>query len=630
MPKAPYRPPETSFSLGLADWLGATAGLVALVLLPGLTDPLTGPKLLVLSVGAFAALPPVVMRWRLGRRPQGALLLPVAAVAGLVVWGLISAVGSGAPWSVSLFGWWGRGDGWLALASVAILLMAASTLDRSEIKRVITWLLWFAAVITAIGLLEAVGIEMIPDTYPGVDATLGNPNFAAGYAAIMALLALGRALEPEREMWVRVGSGVLTAGLAAMAYLTGSLQGPAAFAAGVAAAAVLWALAYRGTRRMLLLVLAGFAVAGGLVLLGLSLVDIGPFTVLWADYTVQVRQQYWLTSIAMMLGEPVFGTGPDGFARYVSEYRPESYIELLGPVRRVSAAHNIALQFGATLGILGLLLWLVLMIGLLAILLIRAARAQIEPVILVVAVAGAWVAYLTQGMVSIDMIPVLTMGWLVTGLLIASLRQPPKPEEPEELAAGKAKKRAVVVAVRPQGAPAGVAVGAGAAVALVPLILVSLHISAVNAVSNVNSLDEARAVLTNPMTPCPLRVNLAQVVLQSDTGTAGQDLVLETYEIDPRCAPMVAFAADIALVREDPQLLDEVTAYGLQIDPLLSTMWLARAEYELAVGNLDAAKADVAEAERIDARYPDLQDAAPPIIDAQLASIKERIAAAGG
>lgn len=628
MPKAPYRPPETSFSLGLADWLGATAGLVALVLFPGLTDPLTGPKLLVLSVGAFAALPSVIMRWRLGRRPQGALLIPVAAAAALVVWGLISAVGSGAPWSVSLFGWWGRGDGWLALASVAILLVAASTLDRSEIKRVITWLLWFAAVIAAIGLLEAVGIQLIPDTYPGVDATLGNPNFAAGYAAIMALLALGRALEAGREMRVRVGSGVLAAALAAMAYLTGSLQGPAALAAGVAAAAVLWVLAYRGARRILLLVLAGVGVAGGLVLLGLSLVGVGPLTVLWSDFTVEIRQKYWLTSIAMMLGEPVFGTGPDGFARYVSEYRPESYIELLGPVRRVSAGHNIALQFGATLGIIGLLLWLVLMVGLLAILLIRVSRAQIEPVILVVAVAGAWVAYLTQGMVSIDMVPVLTMGWLVTGLLIASLRPPPNP--PAEPAEGKKKKRPAGLAVRPQGAPAGVAIGVGAAVALVPLILVSLHISAVNAVSNVNSFDEARAVLTNPMTPCPLRVNLAQVVLQSDTGPAGQDLVLEAYEIDPRCAPMVSFATEIALVRGDIPLLNEVTTFGLRIDPLLSTMWLARAEYELAVGNIDAAKADLAEAQRLDALYPDLQDAAPPNIDAQLADLKERIAAAGG
>lgn len=628
MAKAPYRVPEKQVSFSLADWLGLTGALVALTFLPGLNDPLTGPKLLVLSVAAFAALPALVIRWRKGQRPTGMLLIPAVAVIGLVVWGVISSVGSGAPWAVSLFGWWGRGDGWLALASAVILLLAAGTLDRDGIRRVITWLLWASALVAAIGLLEAIGVQLIPNTYPGVDATLGNPNFAAGYAAIMAVLAVGRALEVGQKRWVRITCAALAIALGIMAYLTGSLQGPAALAAGLAAGAIVWVLAYRGTRRVLLVGLAAAGVLVALALIGLSLVGIGPLTVLWSDYTVQVRQQYWLTSVAMMSGEPVFGTGPDGFARYVSEYRPESYLELLGPVRRVSAAHNIALQFGATLGVLGLLLWLVLMVGLLVILLVRAARSEIQPVMLVAGNAGAWAAYLTQGMVSIDMLPVLTLGWLVTGLLLGALRSEPIPEEsPRE---SRSRGRGAAPPARAQGASVGVVAGLGAAVALIPLILVSIHISAVNAVGNVNSLDQARAVLTNPMSPCPLRVNLAQVVLQSDTGSAGQDLVLEAYALDPRCSPMVAFAADVALVRGDVELLGEVTAFGLEIDPMLSTMWLARAEYELAVGNIDAAEADVAEAERLDALYPELNDAAPPNIEAQLANIKQRIAAARG
>ena len=134
---------------------------------------------------------------------------------------------------------------------------------------------------------------------------------------------------------------------------------------------------------------------------------------------------YWASAINIMNALPIFGTGPDSFARYVAEYRPESYVELLGPVLRVSAAHNIALQFGATLGILGLLLWLVIMGSLVVLLLLRAARAQIAPVMLVVGVGGAWTAYIVQGMVSIDMLPLLALGWLVTGLLVASLRRAP-------------------------------------------------------------------------------------------------------------------------------------------------------------------------------------------------------------
>ncbi len=626
MAKAPYRPPEREISVGLADWLGLVVALVALTVLPGQTDPLTGPKLLVLSVGAFAAIPATVIRWRKVGRPTGRMLIAPAAAAALVIWAAISAIGSGAPWAVSLFGWFGRGDGWLALAAAVILMLAAATLTRTEVARTLTWLLWASALVALIGLLEAVGVQILQGTYAGVDATLGNPNFAAGYAAIMAVLAAGRALESGRELWVRISCGVLALALALMSYLTGSLQGPAALAAGLAAGWIIWVLAYRGPRRMIALIGTGVGVVAGVALLGLSLIGIGPLTVLWADYTVQVRQQYWATGWNMTLGQPIFGSGPDSFARFVSEFRPESYIELLGPVRRVSAAHNIALQFGATLGVIGLLLWLVVMGSLIVLLLIRAARAQIVPVVLVAGVGGAWAAYMVQGMVSIDMLPLLALGWLVTGLLVAVLK--PQAAPVAEPSGGKRGGRAPVA--KQSSSHVGVVVGAGVALALIPLVLVSMQISAVNAATSVQSIEQAQSVLRSAMTPCPLRVEISQAVLTSDTGAAGQDLVLESYRMDPRCAPMVTFAADVAFVRGDLALADEVTAYGIKIDPLFATAWLQRAEYELAAGDPAAARASAEEAAQLDAFYPEGGDAAPPDISAQLADLRSRIEAAGG
>ena len=625
MAKAPYRPPEREISVGLADWLGLVVALVALTVLPGQTDPLTGPKLLVLSVGAFAAIPATVIRWRRIGRPTGFMLIAPAAAAALVVWAAISAIGSGAPWAVSLFGWFGRGDGWLALASAVILMLAAATLTRTEGARTITWLLWASGLVALVGLLEAVGVQILPGTYAGVDATLGNPNFAAGYAAIMAVLAAGRALESGRELWVRISCGVLALALALMSYLTGSLQGPAALAAGLVAGWIIWVLAYRGSRRMIALIGTGVGVVAGLALLGLSLVGIGPLTVLWADYTVQVRQQYWATGWNMTLGQPIFGSGPDSFARFVSEYRPESYVELLGPVRRVSAAHNIALQFGATLGVIGLLLWLVVMGSLIVLLLIRAARAQIVPVVLVAGVGGAWAAYIVQGMVSIDMLPLLALGWLVTGLLVAVLK--PQAAPVAEPPGGKRGGRAPVAR---SSSHVSVIVGGGAALALIPLVLVCSQISATSAATSVQSLDQARSVLTSSLTPCPPRVEIAQAVLGSDTGAAGQDLVLEAYRIDPRCAPMVSFASEIALSRGDLAVADELTAAGIAVDPLFSVAWLYRAQYELAAGDLPAARTALEEAERLNALYPELGDAAPPDISAQLADLRSRIEAAGG
>ena len=628
MAKAPYRPPEPDYSVGLADWLGFVVALVALMVLPGQSDPLTGPKLLVLSVGAFAAAPALVVRWRRSQRPTGVLLVPAVAAAVLVVWGAISAVLSGAPWSVSLFGWFGRGDGWLALASAVILLLAASTLDGAGVRRVITWLLWASGIVAAIGLLEAVGVQMLAGTYAGVDATLGNPNFAAGYAAIMAVLAAARALEPGRPVWVRAACGALAVALAAMSYLTGSLQGPAALVAGLAAGWVIWALAYRGARRALVLFVTGAAAVLGLALLTLSLVDIGPLRVLWADYTVQVRQQYWLTASNMMLGQPIFGTGPDGFARYVSEYRPESYVELLGPVRRVSAAHNIALQFGATLGVVGLLLWIAIMGSLLVLLLLRAARAQIAPVMLVAGVGGAWAAYIVQGMVSIDMLPLLALGWLVTGLLVASLKGGSGAASPPAEKGSKGARGAARPVAR-QSSTALVA-GVGAVLALLPLALSWMQMSAMQAAGSVGSVEEARSVLSDPLTPCPIRVNLVLVIPQQ-VGDPAQvaDLIRRAYEVDHRCEPLATSVTDVALKAGDLATANEASQFGIETDPLYSVSWLVRAEYLLAAGDPAGARTAVAEAERIDALYPELGDAAPPDISAQVADLKARIDAAG-
>ena len=628
MAKAPYRPAEPEYSFGLADWLGFVVALVALVILPGLSDPLTGPKLLVLSFGAFSAIPATVIRWRALGRSAGVILFPAGAAALLLAWAVLSTLLSGAPWSVSLYGWWGRGDGLLALASAIILLLAASTLDADGIRRTITWLLWASGIVAAIGLLEAVGVQLISGTYQGVDATLGNPNFAAGYAAIMAVLAAGRALEPGRALWVRVTCGVLAVALALMAYLTESLQGPAALVAGLVAASDIWVVAYRGPRRVLGLAVTGALAAVSLALLALSLVDIGPLRILWADYTVQVRQQYWATGWNMTTGLPIFGSGPDGFARYVSEFRPESYVELLGPVRRVSAAHNIALQFGATLGIVGLLLWLVVMGSLLVVLLIRAARAQIAPVMLVVGVAGAWTAYIVQGMVSIDMLPLLALGWLVTGLLVASLRKVPAVVESTP---AKGKKGAGPAPRAASAAPStAVVAGLGAAIAMVPLVLVVTQLSAVQAAGTVQTLEQARGVLVDSRTPCPLRVDLKQDDVKSDAGAEGRVLDYTAYDVDPSCAPTYNVTAELALAEGKLDVAGPITEWAITVDPLSSVAWLDRGNYLLAAGNPQDAQAALDEAKRLDALYPELTDAAPPDISGPLADLEARIAQAGG
>jgi O-antigen ligase len=594
---------------GLADAVGVVAVLVALAWLPGAADPLTLIKLLVLSAGGLAIAPAVAMRWRAAGRPVLIVLIPAVAGCLIIMWGVVSSMASGAPVWNTVFGWWGRGDGWLAWLGALLLLLGALTLTSREVARTITWLLGGASLVALIGLLQFTGVNIPEGVVGQVSGTMGNTNFAAGYFAIIGVLALGRALT-QAVLWQRIWGAVLFVALAFLAWQTDSVQGPAALAAGVVALGIAYALLYRGRFRVAGLTASAVVLLLGAVLLVLSFSAVGPLARLWSERTFDIRQEYWQSAINIMNGLPVFGTGPDGFSRYVAEFRPESYVELLGPTLRVSAAHNIALQFGAVLGWAGLILWIVLFVGTGIALLVRIVRAPVASIGLTASVAGAFTAYFIQGMVSIDMLPLLATGWLVAGLALALAREPlPEVvEEPAEVPKTR-KAKAAAISRTPKkldgpSTPVWVPV-AGGVLALGAAILVGSQIGLTNQVQSISSQEQALSFITNPMTPCVLRVQVTQQVIQQLPAEVSVPATLEATDLDRRCPPMINFASDVLVQQQRFDEAATYTAEGVEVDPLLDLAWVLRSRYYLGVGDLTAAETAAGEAKRVQALYPE-------------------------
>ena len=598
---------------GLADGLGIVAALVAVAYVPGLADPLTYPKLLALVAGALALAPAIVMRWKKGSVSSTAVLVVTVSAAGIIVWGLVSTFASGAPWGVSLFGWWGRGDGWLAWLGAAILLLGAVTLTRVEVARTITWMLGGATIVAAIGLLQAAGANFPEGGVGGsVTGLMGNTNFASGYFAILGVLALGRALT-KAALWQRIWSGALFVVLVVLSVLTEAQQGPAALAAGLVGLGVAYALLYRGRFRVAGLAAAGVVVVTGVLLLVASFFAVGPLARLWSESTFDIRQEYWLSAWRIMNGLPVFGTGPDGFARYVGEYRPESYVELLGPVLRVSAAHNVALQFGAVLGWLGLLLWIVLFLGALVLLFTRVVRGPVASIGLTASVFGALGAYVIQGMVSIDMLPLLATGWLVAGLALAMAQESVRSQQVEAeipTQSRKSKARAVTRTPATYGGPSTpvwVPV-TGGVLAIIGVVVVGAQISTANSVQSLNSQEAAVGFVTSPLSPCPLRIQTTQQIIQQVPADVSVPTTYAATAIDPRCAPMINFQSELALQAGDLQLADSSSLAGIEYDPLLDLAWILRARYLVGLGDPAGAQGALDEALRVQALYPESAD----------------------
>jgi O-antigen ligase len=595
--------------VGLADALGAVGCLVALAWLPGAADPLTYIKLLFLAAGGLALAPAVYLRVKALGRPIGLVLVPAIASVLILIWGIVSSLGSGAPFWNTMFGWWGRGDGWLAWLGAIILLLGALTLSGREVARTVTWMLGGATIVSLIGLMQVVGVDIPQGAGGQVSGTMGNTNFAAGYFAIIGVLALGRALT-QAVLWQRIWGGVLFVVLAFLAWQTDSVQGPAALAAGIVAVGVAYALLYRGRFRVAGLAASAVVLVLGGALLVMSFFAVGPLARLWSERTFDIRQEYWQSAINIMNGLPVFGTGPDGFSRYVAEFRPESYVELLGPTLRVSAAHNIALQFGAVLGWAGLILWIVLFVGTGIALLVRIVRAPVGSIGLTASVAGAFSAYFIQGMVSIDMLPLLATGWLVAGLALALAREPlPKVvEEPAEVPKTR-KAKAAAISRTPKkldgpSTPVWVPV-TGGVLALMAAILVGSQIGLTNQVQSINSQEQALAFITNPMTPCVLRTQVTQQVIQQLPAEVSVPATLEATDLDRRCPPMINFASDVLVQQQRFDEAATYTAEGVEFDPLLDLAYVLRSRYYLGIGDISAAEAAAEEAKRVQALYPE-------------------------
>lgn len=606
------------FRIGLGDATGIVAALVAVAYVPGLVDPLTYPKLLVLSAGGVALLPSALSRFGAKGASTSRLLVaaPVWAAMALVLWSAVSWLGSQAPWSTSLFGWWGRGVGVLALIGACGLFVAGAALTWAEIDRCLTWVLVGATVACVVGWLQAFGLTIAITTgQASVISLMGNTNFAAGYFAILAPVALWMMLR-SRNWGLRVWAGLLLASCLVLALFTRSLQGPVALIAGILVFVVTFGLLAQETRlRQLWRIVAAGVLVVTAALVAWSLTGSGPLAFLWSERTYAIRQEYWDAARSMINGLPIFGTGPDGFARYVSQFRSESYVELLGPVLRVSAAHNIALQFGATLGWVGLALWLLAIVGSAVLLLAVVIRALPGPRLLTSGLAGALAAYLVQGMVSIDMLPLLASGWLIAGLAVG-LASPLLSHTSDRTTGESGSSGSGQQTRKGTTASSGTRPGQGAtrAVTLVGIALGGLTASAIiSQMTFVNGLtavqDEATAVasVVNSRTPCQPRNDIMQAVLRQSAPEISIPALYAAVAQDPRCPPIINLQSEVATNNGDAALARSSVALGIQYDPLSSVSWLLLAKLEAAEGNVDGAREALGQAKRLLLLYPEPQ-----------------------
>jgi O-antigen ligase/tetratricopeptide (TPR) repeat protein len=409
--------------------------------------PLETPRRLALFLCAWLLAALVLWSWSLRGRiswRRHPLDLPVGLyVLACVLTGLTSAY----PY-LSFFAPIWSGDG-LLLTSIGILLyLGVKEFFRTdaEIMRATLVVVLTGGALALLGLGEYFLVHYCgrPELRMGIPAlfgfnknfsglrvvsTIGNPMFTGLYFAMLipAAVALAQAVENRLlRRWCYLAALVLLPALlltqARAAWIGLFLTLPVLLAAVHAAFPRLlpsvpkkvWLIAGAS---LLLAILVGVSQPGIRQRLG-SLANLAQGN----DATVKTRMVYMQTSWRMFLAHPVQGWGTGNLPAIFPQYRPSSQVvEMTTPLNRgysSSLPHNIFLQTAATMGILGLipLVWLLVLVyrGGFALL-----RAEPHRAWLVIALLGILTANLFTNQFCFDNGTTMALFWTALGLLAA-------------------------------------------------------------------------------------------------------------------------------------------------------------------------------------------------------------------
>lgn len=410
---------------------------VPLIALGGGDYPLSLPKLTLLWWCAIVAFAGWTVSWLATRTrlPRVHLAIPVAV---LVVITAFATVFSISP-DRSLLGINGRYEGLLPLLTMIVIAFCVVAFTWDWPERL--WSLVYAG--AASGLVGALAIVVmrlgvsigpatVTSTLSRPNGLLGNPDFSGAHVALMLpLLWILVRRVPDRwivALWLAVLVDVIGIGLT---------QSRGAFLAALVGLGVLGWLQRDLVTRAVTVIASVVAVGAiGVIVLSAGLRWTGgdvplPSSGLLSGDTLTGRIDYWIGAAAIVRDRPLLGTGPDTFAL---AYPPVA--RTMPPEVLVSSPHDIFFERAVGAGLAGLATYLVLAAFTLRTA-IRFVRRRADDagnaddvddedhslVVLAAGFAAMFAAYLAQGLVSLDIVPMALLGWVAIAA-IAALADP--------------------------------------------------------------------------------------------------------------------------------------------------------------------------------------------------------------
>lgn len=385
-------------------------------------DPMNLPKLLALSVGAFAVFAFIVQKLKnlIGIQEIRPVLI---ATLSFVLAAIFVIALSDTSKSQQIFGVFGRSTGFLTYFCLVNLFIVSCLIgyfgQEGKVRIGIYASLFFNLFYAA---LQSLDLDPFTwnNLFSPVFGFLGNPNFLSAFIGMILGVVYFEIWSNRKNLKL-----VLTLSFTILLSLyiliqTKSQQGLiiAALEFGI----FIYVLVSRLRNKIIsYLYLSLFALLSILGILGT--LQIGPLTKLVYKVSATYRGDYWQAGFQMFKTHLINGVGIDGYGDYYRQYRSSAATLRRGPDLISNAAHNVFLDIASNGGLLLLVPYLILVFFALKST-VTILRKNQEFTGFQIGLAVAWLGYLIQSIISINNIGLAIWGWVFSGLIIGIASKP--------------------------------------------------------------------------------------------------------------------------------------------------------------------------------------------------------------
>jgi O-antigen ligase len=317
----------------------------------------------------------------------------------------------------AFFGKYGRNNGWLQYLSFVILFfIAAYSFNVYYARRFLEIIIILGGITSIYGYLQYLGIDFInykANELP-VIATLGNSNFASAFIGLSCVAAFWKATDSNLIKVKLLLIGVLVFELY-VTFISQVLQGLC-----LALIGIFLFIGFRffsSNKRILFSYLTTYSLL--VITAFFGLLQLGPLAKIVYQPSISYRGDYFRAAWQMFESDVWTGVGIDRYGDNYRIFRDADAVFRLGPSSVSNYAHNVFLQLLATGGIF-LVIAYIFTLALVVFASFKGFRKlQGQDRTLFAAIFAMWVAFQGQAVISIDQVTIATLGWVLSGILIA-------------------------------------------------------------------------------------------------------------------------------------------------------------------------------------------------------------------